>query len=301
MRSLLAAVTTLAVVCGAACSGSSRPAAPYGAQAGWYGDSVGLLGWDLTVSNPRFESGQLLIDVAGTAQDPTDPTTPRATAETLRFGVYGTPLRPIEATGIGSCDPLLQLAPQPLSAPVPDRINGTVCLGSVTDRSVVRGIYAYSPADRIAKTTIAYPVTFPVGMPPINPTDTGLTLTNAGVTAWRGDGSALTPASLGDTTFAGNGYMLISLTADAAAERYRSDAVTRGGPLMLVASPATPVRGLPAICSTFGSSVLILPEASLNAVHVGTSLCTHGELTAAVLSASLAVIGTHAAVWLGHG
>jgi hypothetical protein len=43
--------------------------------------------------------------------------------------------------------------------------------------------------------------------------------------------------------------------------------------------------------------VLILPEASLNSVHVPTSLCTHGEINAAVLYASVSVVGTHAAVW----
>jgi hypothetical protein len=66
---------------------------------------------------------------------------------------------------------------------------------------------------------------------------------------------------------------------------------------MLLAGPSTPMPGLGPDCLAFGSSVLILPEASLNSVHVPTSLCTHGEISAAVLYASVSVVGTHAAVW----
>ncbi|EUA68620.1 hypothetical protein I553_1808 [Mycobacterium xenopi 4042] len=43
--------------------------------------------------------------------------------------------------------------------------------------------------------------------------------------------------------------------------------------------------------------MLILPEASLDAVHVSPSLCTQGEINEAVLYATVSVVGTHAAVW----
>jgi hypothetical protein len=43
--------------------------------------------------------------------------------------------------------------------------------------------------------------------------------------------------------------------------------------------------------------VLILPEASLDAVHVNASLCTQGELNDALFYATVAIVGTHAAVW----
>jgi hypothetical protein len=43
--------------------------------------------------------------------------------------------------------------------------------------------------------------------------------------------------------------------------------------------------------------VLILPEASLDAVHVSASLCTQGDISEALLYATVAIAGTHAAVW----
>lgn len=43
-----------------------------------------------------------------------------------------------------------------------------------------------------------------------------------------------------------------------------------------------------------------MPEASLDAAHVSASLCTQGEINAAVLHATVSVVGTHAAVWTTH-
>jgi len=43
--------------------------------------------------------------------------------------------------------------------------------------------------------------------------------------------------------------------------------------------------------------VLILPEASLDAVHVSASLSTQGDINEALLYATIAVVGTQAAVW----
>jgi hypothetical protein len=51
---------------------------------------------------------------------------------------------------------------------------------------------------------------------------------------------------------------------------------------MLLASPTVPGRGLNPACTTYGSSVLILPDASLNE---------------ALLYATVAIDGTHAGVW----
>ncbi|AEF34352.1 MAG: hypothetical protein WBH51_12485 [Mycolicibacter algericus] len=294
MRTLIAAVLALAVACAAACSGSAA-SGPYGAQGARIGEALPLLGWELTLTNLRWEVDHVLIDVKAHVPDPGGP---HAAAGEMRFGIYGTPARPVEATGLGSCDALGQLTPAPLSTREPDRLDGTVCLGPLKERSAVRGVYAYSPADRIKDTTVAYPAAFPVGLPPINPYDTGLVLTPQGVAAYRADGVPLAPSALGDPkAFSGNGYMVLSLAADAVAGQYRDDADARGGPLMLVAGPATPMPGLGPDCLASGSSVLILPEASLNSVHVPTSLCTHGEINAAVLYASVSVVGTHAAVW----
>jgi hypothetical protein len=60
--------------------------------------------------------------------------------------------------------------------------------------------------------------------------------------------------------------------------------------MMLLAAPTLPPPGLSPACSAYGSSVL-------NAVHVSASLCTEGDITQALLYATIAVVGTHAAVW----
>ena len=67
--------------------------------------------------------------------------------------------------------------------------------------------------------------------------------------------------------------------------------------MMLLVAPTLPPPGLSPACSAYGSSVLILPEASLDAVHVNASLCTQGDLNEALLYATVSVEGTHAALW----
>ena len=163
-------------------------------------------------------------------------------------------------------------------------------------------MYAYSPRERIAKTTVAYPAAFPVGLLPTNVDDTGVTLKSTSVDGFSADGGQLSQAALGDpTAFNGKGYMLLGLEINGAAKRYAEDAAARGGPLMVVAGPTMPPPGLSHLCSVYGSSVLILPEASRDAVNMRASLCTQGEMTAALLYASVSVIGTHAALWTSGG
>ncbi len=128
--------------------------------------------------------------------------------------------------------------------------------------------------------------------------DTGLVVKNTSVDPWRADGTQMTRASLGDpAAFTGSGYVLLGLDADTIAAKYRDDSAARGGPMMLLASPTLPAPGLSAARSAYGSSVLILPEASLDAVHVSASLCTQGDISEALLYATVAIVGTHAAVW----
>jgi hypothetical protein len=43
--------------------------------------------------------------------------------------------------------------------------------------------------------------------------------------------------------------------------------------------------------------VLVLPEASLDAVVVRASLCTQGEINAALLYGTVSLVGTHAGLW----
>ncbi len=249
------------------------------------------------VSNLRWDGDYVLVDVDAS---PTDPHAPHAKPEDIRFGLYGALGHPLESAGLGSCDSAMASVhdiSSPLSAP-PDRLSGTVCLGPLKERSEVRGVYSYSPRDRIPNTSAAYPVAFPVGLLPTNANDTGLVVKTISLSAWRADGTPVTKAQLGDTgAFVGNGYMLLGLEADALSARYHDESASRGGPMMLLASPTLPGRGLNPACAVYGASVLILPDASLDAVHVDASLCTQGEINEALLYATVAIVGTHAGVW----
>jgi len=294
------AIATCVAACLVGCSGSNHPARPYGAQRARLGESLALLGWNMAVSNLRWEGDYVLIDVDASAASAKDLRAPRAKPEDIRFGLYGALAHPMESAGLGSCDAgtaSVHDIPSPLSAP-PDRLTGTVCLGPLKDRSQVRGVYGYSPHDRIPNTSAAYPAAFPVGLPPTNRNDTGLVVKTVSLSAWRADGTPVTKAQLGDPgAFTGNGYMLLGLEADALAARYRDDSATRGGPMMLLVSPTLPGAGLNPACAAYGYSVLILPDASLDSVHVNASLCTQGEINEALLYATVAVDGTHAGVW----
>lgn len=286
-------VATLALV--SACSGAEHRDRIYGAQSARLGESSAVLGWNFSVSNLRWTSDYVLIDVDAA---PTDPGAPHAKPADVRFGLYGALAHPMESPGIGSCDAVKNVVVQSLSSPAADRLTGTVCLGPLKDRSAVRGVYLYSPRDRIAGTAAAYPATFPVGMLPTKENDVGMVVKTTSVSAWRADGTQLSQASLGDPgAFTGNGYMLLGLVADTIAAKYRDDSAARGGPMMLLAAPTLPAPGLNPACSAYGSSVLILPEASLDSVHVSASLCTQGEINEALLYATVSVVGTHAAVW----
>jgi hypothetical protein len=299
MRRVIGIAGTIAcpAVCLVSCSDSNHPVRPYGAQGARLGESLALLGWNMAVSNLRWDADYVPIDVDAA---PKDPHAPHAKPEDVRFGLYGAPAHPMESAGLGSCDNAMTSVheiPAPLSAP-PDRLTGTVCLGPLKDRSQVRGVYSYSPRDRIPNSSAAYPAAFPVGLLPTNGNDTGLVVKTTSLSAWRADGTPVTKAQLGGPgAFTGNGYTLLGLEADAIAARYRDDCATRGGPMMLLASPTVPGRGLNPACAAYGSTVLILPDASLDSVHVSASLCTEGEINEALLYATVAVDGTHAGVW----
>ena len=237
----------LAIVCLAACltacSAADHPVSPYGAQGARLGESMALLGWNMSVSNLRWEGDFVLVDVDAS---PKDAHAPHAKPEDIRFGLYGALAHPLESAGLGSCDSARASVPDlpsPLAVPPgpSDRLAGTVCLGPLKDRSQVRGVYSYSPRDRIPKTSSAYPVAFLVGLLPTNANDTGLVVKTVSLSAWKADGTPVTKAQLGDPgAFTGNGYMLLGLEADSLAARYRDDSAKRGGPLMLLASPTLP-------------------------------------------------------------
>ena len=85
MRSLVALVACLAV-CLVGCSGSNHPVNPYGAQGARIGESLALLGWNMSVSNLRWDGDYVLVDIDAS---PEDPHAPHAKAEDIRFGLYG--------------------------------------------------------------------------------------------------------------------------------------------------------------------------------------------------------------------
>jgi hypothetical protein len=293
VRALVAAL--LSVVLLAACSSSADRAGTYGATTAEIGESLAALGWNMSVSNLRFDGDYVLVDVDAA---PSTPGGPHAKPESIRFGLYGALAHPIESNALGGCANVTSLNLNPASAPTPDKLSGTVCLGPLRDQAQVRGVYAYSPQDRIAGTTVAYPAAFPVGLPATNENDTGMVLQTTSVDAFRADGAQLEPAALGDpTAFTGNGYMLLGLQIDGAAARYREESARRGGPLMVVVAPTLPGAGLSYACSVYGASLLVLPDSALDAVAVRASLCAQGEINAALLYATVSVIGTHAALW----
>jgi hypothetical protein len=296
MRALVAVMAAIVVVA-SGCSGDDARAHPYSTQSAAIGESLSVLGWNISVTNLRFDGDYVLVDVDAS---PSRKDGPHAKPEDIRFGLYGAVAHPIEANGLGACKDVTSLALQPLSAQ-PDRLTGTVCLGPQRDQSQVRGIYVYSPRERIADTAAAYPAAFPIGVLPTNENDTGLVLKTTSVDAFRADGAQLNPSAMGDpTAFSGNGYMLLGLEIDGLAARYRDDSARRGGPMMVLAAPTLPAPGLSHACDIYGASVLVLPEASLDAVQVRASLCTQGDINAALLYATVSLVGTHAGLWTTH-
>jgi hypothetical protein len=294
MRALIAVMAAIIVVA-SACSGDDSRAHPYSTQSAAIGESLAVLGWNISVTNLRFDGDYVLVDVDAS---PSQKDRPHAKPEDIRFGLYGALAHPIEANGVGACKDVTSLALQPFSAPTPDRLTGTVCMGPQRDQSQVRGIYVYSPRERIPDTAAAYPAAFPVGVLPTNENDTGLVLKTTSVDAFRADGAQLDPSAMGDpTAFSGNGYMLLGLEIDGLAGRYRDDSARRGGPMMVLAAPTLPAPGLSHACDVYGASVLVLPEASLDAVQVRASLCTQGEINAALLYGTVSLVGTHAGLW----
>ena len=293
-------ITLLAAIMLAAtsCAGGDDRADVYSATTAALGESLAVLGWNMSVANLRFDADYVLVDVeAAPAQEGGE----HAAPQDVRFGLYGALAHPIEADAVSGCGDVTSLDIQPLAAQTPDRMSGTVCLGPLRDQSQVRGVYAYSPRERIAGTTVAYPAAFPVGVLPTNENDTGLTIRTTSVDAFRADGAQLDPTALGDpTAFTGDGYMLIGLEIDGLAARYRDDSAQRGGPLMVVAAPTIEGRGLSHACDKYGASVLVLPEASRDRVQVQVSLCTQGEINDALLYATVSMSATPAALWLAR-
>ncbi|MFA4080947.1 hypothetical protein ONA92_04465 [Mycobacteroides salmoniphilum] len=293
-RALVALLAGALILAG--CSKDPDKQLVYGAQTAKVGETQSLLGWNLSVANLRFQNGYVLVDITGAAAAPGEKP---AAAQDLRFGLYGSLAHPLEVPALNGCRDLADLSVHPLTAPTPDRLTGTVCLGPMQNQSAVRGVYAYSAKDRIAGTTVAYPVAYPMGLLPTPQNDSGLVIVTKSMEAWRASGQQISQVDLGDpNAFTGNGFSLLGLNISGVAPRYRDESAERGGPLMVTVAPTLPGEGLARSCAIYGASVLVLPDAALDAVQLQPSLCLQGEINAAVLAGTLSVIGTHAAVWM---
>jgi hypothetical protein len=296
-RALAALVAGVLVLTG--CSKDPEKELVYGAPTAKVGETQSLLGWNLSVANLRFQNGYVLVDITGAAAKPEEKP---AAAGDLRFGLYGSLAHPLEVSALGSCRDVADLSVHPLTAtPSPGAatgLTGTVCLGPMQNQSAVRGVYAYSAKDRIAGSTVAYPVAYPMGLLPTPQNDSGLVIVTKSMEAWRASGQQISQVDLGDpNAFNGNGFSLLGLSISGVAARYRDESAARGGPLMVTVAPTLPGEGLARSCALYGASVLVLPDSSLDAVQMQPSLCLQGEINAAVLAGTLSVIGTHAAVW----
>ncbi|WP_078294270.1 hypothetical protein [Mycobacterium sp. D16R24] len=295
-RALVALLAGSLILAG--CSKDPDKQLVYGAQTAKVGETQSLLGWNLSVANLRFQNGYVLVDITGAAATPGQKP---AAAQDLRFGLYGSLAHPLEVPALNGCRDLADLSVHPLTAPTPDRLTGTVCLGPMQNQSAVRGVYAYSAKDRIPGTTVAYPVAYPMGLLPTPQNDSGLVIVTKSMEAWRASGQQISQVDLGDpNAFTGNGFSLLGLNISGVAPRYRDESAERGGPLMVTVAPTLPGEGLARSCAIYGASVLVLPDAALDAVQLQPSLCLQGEINAAVLAGTLSVIGTHAAVWMNR-
>jgi len=72
VRTFLAIAACLAL-CLAGCSSADHAARPYGAQGARLGESLALLGWNMSVSNLRWDADYVLVDVDASPASTKDP------------------------------------------------------------------------------------------------------------------------------------------------------------------------------------------------------------------------------------
>ena len=96
MRAIIATLAAIVVVAASACSSDEERGHPYAAQAAVIGESLAMLGWNMSVSNLRFDADYVLVDVDAS---PSQEGAAHAKPEDIRFGLYGALAHPIEANG----------------------------------------------------------------------------------------------------------------------------------------------------------------------------------------------------------
>ena len=63
MRAIIATLAAIVVVAASACSSDGERGHPYAAQTAVLGESLAILGWNMSVSNLRFDADYVLVDV----------------------------------------------------------------------------------------------------------------------------------------------------------------------------------------------------------------------------------------------
>ena len=94
-------LSTVILAMTSACSSGDDRAHPYSTQTAAIGESLSVLGWNIGVSNLRWDSDSVLVDVDAA---PSQAGGAHAKPEDVRFGLYGALAHPMESAGLGSCD-----------------------------------------------------------------------------------------------------------------------------------------------------------------------------------------------------
>ena len=100
VRALVAVLSAVVLALRRPARATTTAAHPYGAQAAAIGESLAVLGWNISVSNLRFDGDYVLVDVDAS---PSQAGGPHAKPDDLRFGLYGALAHPIEANALGGC------------------------------------------------------------------------------------------------------------------------------------------------------------------------------------------------------
>src|SRR5262245_15635205 len=106
LRALIAVLAAIVMVA-SACAGDDGRANPYSMQSAAIGQSLSILGWNISVTNLRFDADHVLVDVDAS---PAQKDGPHANPEDIRFGLYGALAHPIEANAFGGCKDVTNLA-----------------------------------------------------------------------------------------------------------------------------------------------------------------------------------------------
>ncbi len=205
---------------------------------------LSILGWNVSVSNLRFDGDQVLIDVDAARRGrrrARHPRRPCGSVCTVRWPIRSRPMP------VGGCASATR--PEPAAITARDSRSASAAqhvLGPIRDQSQVRGCTLYSPQDRMPRrprSPIA--AAFPVGLAPTSATDTGCRCARPAWTRFtrRRLATRRPPRWATRSAFTGNGYMLLGLAIDGLANAIPRRLGARGGPMMVLTGPTLPGAG----------------------------------------------------------